>query len=78
MHTSAPKTKNGSANENAKLYPYGRSFLPGYAKRTIERALPATRKRHAHRLANETRTVFQNDAPTGLQNQPIKPTAVDV
>jgi hypothetical protein len=23
----------------------------GYAKRTLERALPATRKRHAHRIA---------------------------
>lgn len=50
----------------------------GYAKRTIERALPATRKRHAHRLANETRTVIQNGAPTDLQNDPVTPTAVDV
>jgi hypothetical protein len=28
----------------------------GYAKRTMERALAATRKRHAHRLANDERT----------------------
>jgi hypothetical protein len=45
----------------------------GYAKRTIERALPATRKRHAHRLPNETRTVIQNDAPADLQNEVSKP-----
>src|SRR5271170_6357373 len=32
----------------------------GYAKQTLERALPATRKRHAHRLANIERTKFQN------------------
>jgi hypothetical protein len=30
----------------------------GYAKETFERALAATRKRHAHRLANATRTIF--------------------
>jgi hypothetical protein len=28
----------------------------GYAKQTLARALPATRKRHAHRLANAART----------------------
>jgi hypothetical protein len=44
----------------------------GYAKRTMERALAATRKRHAHRIAgmsnaqgtefrNETRSKFRND-----------------
>ena len=44
----------------------------GYAKRTMERALAATRKRHAHRLAglsngpgtefrNEVRNEFRND-----------------
>ena len=32
----------------------------GYAKRTMERALSATRKRHAHRLANVTGTNIQN------------------
>lgn len=46
----------------------------GYAKRTMERALAATRKRHAHRLAagenvpctefpNDARNLFPNDAP---------------
>jgi hypothetical protein len=45
-----------------------------YAKRTMERALAATRKRHAHRLAagenvpctefpNDSRNPFPNDAP---------------
>lgn len=28
----------------------------GYAKKTLERALPATRKRHAHLLANRQAT----------------------
>lgn len=42
----------------------------GYAKRTMERALPATRKRHAHRLANEQRTMFQNEQSPDLQNEP--------
>jgi hypothetical protein len=49
----------------------------GYAKRTIERALPATRKRHAHRLANEQRTFIQNDAQTDLQNEGKKRDAAD-
>ena len=42
----------------------------GYAKRTMERALPATRKRHAHRLANVERTKFQNIAQNSFQNDP--------
>ena len=33
----------------------------GYAKETFDRALSATRKRHAHRLANEARTNVQNE-----------------
>jgi hypothetical protein len=33
----------------------------GYAKRTAKRMLSATRKRHAHRLANETATSVQNE-----------------
>ena len=40
----------------------------GYAKRTIERALPATRKRHAHRLANAGGTEFQNEQRNVFQN----------
>lgn len=32
----------------------------GYAKRTEKRVLAATRKRHAHRLANEMATDVQN------------------
>jgi hypothetical protein len=41
----------------------------GYAKITMERALAATRKRHAHRLANETSTSVQNDAQKTVQNE---------
>jgi len=41
----------------------------GYAKRTAKRMLSATRKRHAHRLANETATDVQNGAPDGVQNE---------
>jgi hypothetical protein len=33
-----------------------------YAKRTMDRALSATRKRHAHRLANVAGTSIQNDS----------------
>jgi hypothetical protein len=40
----------------------------GYAKRTIERALSATRKRHAHRLANGTGTSIQNARQNRIQN----------
>lgn len=40
----------------------------GYAKDTFDRALSATRKRHAHRLANETATNFQNEGQTSVQN----------
>jgi hypothetical protein len=59
-----------SAHKNQQSY-------KGYAKRTIERALPATRKRHAHRLANEQRTFIQNDAQTDLQNEGKKRDAAD-
>jgi hypothetical protein len=40
----------------------------GYAKRTLERALPATRKRYAHRLANIRGTDIQNAPRPGVQN----------
>lgn len=43
----------------------------GYAKRTMERALAATRKRHAHRMAslsNMQRTEFRNEAQSEFRN----------
>src|SRR6202043_1404317 len=40
----------------------------GYAKRTMQRALAATRKRHAHRLSNETETKFRNEHQNALRN----------
>jgi hypothetical protein len=40
----------------------------GYAKRTMERALSATRKRHAHRLANAAGTNIQNEPLNDIQN----------
>jgi hypothetical protein len=40
----------------------------GYAKRTAPRMLSATRKRHAHRLANEAATSVQNGQENGVQN----------
>jgi hypothetical protein len=49
----------------------------GYAKETFERALAATRKRHAHRLANETATNVQNDGRIGVQNEVKEQTASD-
>jgi integrase len=41
----------------------------GYAKRTMERALAATRKRHAHLLANAEGTKFQNEGRIAFQNE---------
>jgi hypothetical protein len=40
----------------------------GYAKRT-KRMLSATRKRHAHRLANESSTSIQNEQLNRIQNE---------
>jgi hypothetical protein len=42
----------------------------GYAKRTMERALAATRKRHAHRIAssNAQGTEFRNEAQSEFRN----------
>jgi hypothetical protein len=40
----------------------------GYAKRTLERALPATRKRYAHALANAQGTSVQNAPGFAVQN----------
>ena len=41
----------------------------GYAKLTQDRALAATRKRHAHRLTNESSTKFRNEAPEPFRNE---------
>jgi hypothetical protein len=41
----------------------------GYAKRTLARALPATRKRYAHTLANVTGTEFRNGPRFGFRNE---------
>jgi hypothetical protein len=41
----------------------------GYAKRTLERALPATRKRYAHALANAQGTSVQNATRSDVQNE---------
>lgn len=41
----------------------------GYAKRNLTRALSATRKRHAHRLANASETSVQNEQGKGVQNE---------
>jgi integrase len=40
----------------------------GYAKRTLARALPATRKRYAHKLANVTGTDFRNEERIPFRN----------
>jgi integrase len=49
----------------------------GYAKETFERALAATRKRHAHRLANAQSTNIQNGGGTGIQNDTADEREVD-
>ena len=41
----------------------------GYAKRTEARMLSATRKRHAHRLANQMATSVQNEPVEVIQNE---------
>jgi hypothetical protein len=44
-------------------------FYEGYAKRTMERALSATRKRHAHRIANAAGTEFGNETRNQFRNE---------
>ena len=46
-----------------------RESYAGYAKRTEARMLAATRKRHAHRLANQAETSVQNEPPPPVQNE---------
>jgi hypothetical protein len=46
-----------------------RQSYAGYAKRTEARMLSATRKRHAHRLANQTATSVQNEPVPVVQNE---------
>ena len=46
-----------------------RRAYEGYAKRTLERALPATRKRYAHAIANVQSTSVQNATRAGVQNE---------
>jgi hypothetical protein len=49
----------------------------GYAKETFDRALAATRKRHAHRVANIDRTSIQNERQNDVQNEVLKPKATN-
>jgi hypothetical protein len=49
----------------------------GYAKETFDRALSATRKRHAHRLANETATNVRNEGRIGFRNEISEPKVSD-
>lgn len=44
----------------------------GYAKETFDRALSATRKRYAHRLANFDRTSIQNEGRNDIQNETLE------
>lgn len=46
-----------------------RQAYAGYAKQTMERALAATRRRHAHRLANAQGTSIQNGQQNDVQNE---------
>jgi len=49
----------------------------GYAKETFDRALSATRKRHAHRLANEPATNVRNEARISVRNESLEPKLSD-
>jgi integrase len=44
----------------------------GYAKETFKRALLATRRRHAHRLANEPATNVRNDGRISVRNEGLE------
>jgi hypothetical protein len=44
----------------------------GYAKQSLARALPATRKRYAHALVNAQGTTVQNARGSNVQNE-LKP-----
>jgi hypothetical protein len=46
-----------------------RESYAGYAKRTEARMLSATRKRHAHALANQIATTVQNATADSVQNE---------
>jgi hypothetical protein len=49
-----------------------RRSYAGYAKRTEARMLSATRKRHAHRLANQMATSVQNEPIDAIQNEKLR------
>ena len=49
----------------------------GYAKETFDRALSATRKRHAHRLANTQSRSIQNEGQISVQNEAAEQKASD-
>jgi hypothetical protein len=49
----------------------------GYAKDTFDRALSATRKRHAHRLVNTQSTSIQNEGRIDVQNEVEEQNATD-
>ena len=49
----------------------------GYAKETFDRALSATRKRHAHRLANEPATNVRNEGRINIRNENLEPKVSD-
>lgn len=65
-HEDGPLSRQGRALSGHKT----KQSYAGYAKQTLERALPATRKRYAHRLANVEGTKFQNIAQNSFQNDP--------
>jgi hypothetical protein len=49
----------------------------GYAKETFDRALSATRKRHAHRLGNESATNVRNEEQIDGRNEAKEPKATN-
>ncbi|MEH2482425.1 hypothetical protein V1282_005782 [Nitrobacteraceae bacterium AZCC 2146] len=48
---------------------WSKGSYAGYAKRTAPRMLSATRKRHAHWLANQSATSIQDEAREPIQNE---------
>ena len=57
-----------TAGQGRALSAHRSRAYEGYATRTTERALAATRKRHAHLLANALGTEFRNDEANQFRN----------
>jgi hypothetical protein len=64
------RSRNALAGQGRALSAHRtKESYAGYAKRTAPRILSATRKRHAHWLANQAATSIQNGQENAIQNE---------